>query len=82
MQFTLNFIIIDGAINAKRMIMEKLLLIKRADEELALLLREMKDHVKYYRCCIIPELQAREQEMNEKLLSASSKLDLIFFRCF
>ena len=51
----------------KRAVVEKMLLITRSKDELSLLLREMKDNVKYYRSCVLPKLASRKEEILEKI---------------
>lgn len=62
----------------KRAIIEKLLQIRRSEEELPLLVREMRDHVLYYKHNVLPQLEATEDKMLEQIQDIASKL-LIFF---
>ena len=51
----------------KRSIVEKRLLMKRSEEELPLLVREMRDHVNYYKYKVLPQLEGCEVKMIEKI---------------
>lgn len=58
----------------KRSIVEKRLLIKRSEEELPLLVREMRDHVNYYKYQVLPQLEACEVKIFDKIQDISRKL--------
>ncbi|XP_065062189.1 uncharacterized protein LOC135689015 isoform X1 [Rhopilema esculentum] len=62
-----NSLLSGETMKTKRAVVEKMLLITRSKEELSLLLREMKDNVKYYRSCVLPKLASRKEEILEKI---------------
>ena len=64
----------------KRAIIEKLLQIRRSEEELPLLVREMRDHVLYYKCHILPQLVANENKVLEQIQDIGSKFLIRFAR--
>ncbi len=56
----------------KRAIIEKLLQIRRSEEELPLLVREMRDHVLYYKRHVLPQLEVTEDKMLQQVQDIAS----------
>ena len=51
-----------------------MLLIRRSEEELPLLVHEMRDHARYYKGLVLPQLNAKEGELLDKIQDMASKL--------
>ncbi len=58
----------------KTYIIEKLLQIRRSEEELPLLVREMRDYVLYYKRHVLPQLEATEDKMLQQVKDITSTL--------
>ncbi len=58
----------------KRAIIEKLFQIRQSEEELPLLVGEMRDHMLYYKRHVLPQLEGTEDKMLQQVKDKTSTL--------